>query len=87
MNLQSIFFVDFSVNSQPIFMKYGKEYVRVPRRIFMKKYSIFRKLDHSTCSKFLITTSIYRPEPFKLVELKSVLGHELHYMPDGLNFG
>ena len=34
--------------------------------------------------KFLITTSLYKP--IKLFKLRSVLSHELHYMPDGLTF-
>ena len=41
-------------------------------------------LDHLTCSKFEITTSLYKP--IKLVKLKFVFNPELHYMPDGLTF-
>ena len=33
---------------------------------FMKKYYIVRKLDHLTCSKFVFTTSLYKP--IKLVK-------------------
>ena len=32
-NLYRMFFADFSVNSQPIFMKFCKEYFRVTRRL------------------------------------------------------
>ena len=28
-----MFFADFSVNSEPIFMKFSKEYLQVPRHI------------------------------------------------------
>ena len=37
------------------------------REIFIKKYYIVEKLDDLTCSKFVITTSVYKP--FKLVKL------------------
>ena len=52
----------------------------------MKKYyvGLVQKLDHLTCSKFEITTSLYKP--IKLVNLKFVFSPELHYMPDGLTF-
>ena len=54
------------------------------REIFIKKYYVVQKLDHLTCSKFEITTSLYKP--IKLVKLKFVFSPELHYMPDGLAF-
>ena len=40
------------------------------REIFIKKYYIVQKLDHLTCVKFVITTSLYKP--IKLVKLKFV---------------
>ena len=40
------------------------------REIFIKKYYVVQKLDHFTCSKFEITTSLYKP--IKLVKLKFV---------------
>ena len=52
----------------------------------MKKYYIFQKLDHftCTCSIFVITTSLNKPiEP---VALKFVFSPELHCMPDDLTF-
>ena len=84
-----MFFTDFSVNSQPIWMKFRKDYFRVARRlaypkIFIKKYYVVKKLDHLTCIKFEITKSIYKP--IKLVKLKFAFNPELHYMPDGLTF-
>ena len=69
-DLYRMFLADFSVNSQPILMKFCKDYFRVTRR--------------TTCSKFEITTSLYKP--IKLVKLKFVFSPELHYMPDGLTF-
>ena len=43
-NLYRMFFADFSVNSQPIFMKFCKDYFRVTRgdysEIFIGKYCI-----------------------------------------------
>ena len=59
------------------------------REIFIKIYYslyVVEKLDHLTCSKFVITTSLYKP--IKLVKLKFVFSPELHlaYMPDGLTF-
>ena len=54
------------------------------REIFINKYYIVQKLDHLTCSKFEITTSLYKL--IKLVKLKFVFSPELHYMPDGLTF-
>ena len=47
------------------------------REIFKHKYYVVQKLDHLTCSKFEITTSLYKP--IKLVKLKFV-SPELHYM-------
>ena len=76
-NLYRMFFADFSVNSQLILMKFCKE-------IFIKKYCKVQKLDHMTCSKFVITTFLYKP--IKLVKLKFVCSPELHYMPHGLTF-
>ena len=70
-NLYRMFFADFSVNSQPILMKFILYYV-------------VQKLDHLTCSKFEITTSLYKP--IKLVKIKFVFSPELHYMPDSLTF-
>ena len=54
------------------------------REIFIKKYYVVQKLDPLTCSKFEITTYLYKP--IKLVKLKFVFSSELHYMPDGLTF-
>ena len=74
-------FADFSVNSQPISMKFcNGDY----REIFIKKYYLVQKLDHLTCSKFEITTSLYKL--IKPVKLRFVFSPELHYMPDGLTF-
>ena len=53
-------------------------------KIFIKKYFIVQKLDYLTCSKFLITTFLYKT--IKLVKLKFVFSPVLHYMPDGLTF-
>ena len=86
-NLYRMFFADFSVNSQPISMKFWKEYFLVTRRLpwnFHKKYHVVQKLDHLTCSKFEITTSFFKP--IKPVKLKFVFSPELQYMPDGLTF-
>ena len=86
-NLYRMFFADFSVNSQLIFMKFCKDIFESCgdyREIFIKKYYVVQKLDHLTCSKFEITTSLYKP--IKLVKLKFVFSPELHYMPDGLTF-
>ena len=48
-------------------------------------YSLVQKLDYLTCSKFVITTSLYKLN--KLVKMKFVfISPELHYMPDGLPF-
>ena len=74
-----MFFADFSVNSQPIFGSRG-DY----REILIKKYYVVKKVDHLTCNKFEITTSLYKP--IKLVKLKFAFSPELHYMPDGLTF-
>ena len=69
-------------------MKFCKDYFQVTRRlrgeIFIKKYYVVQKLDHLACSKFEITTSLYKP--INLVKLKFVFSPELHYMPDGLTF-
>ena len=40
--LYRMFVADFSVNSQPILIKFIKDY----RDIFMKKYYLIQKLDH-----------------------------------------
>ena len=85
-NLYRMFFADFSVNSQPILMKFCKDYFRVTRRLpwnFHIYYAV-QKLDNLTCSKFEITTSLYKP--IKLVKLKFVFSPELHYMTDSLTF-
>ena len=88
-----MFFADFSVNSQPIFMKFSMDYFHFIfisfscgdyREIFIKKYYVVKKLDHLTCSKFEITTFLYKP--IKLIKLKFVFSPELLYMPDGLTF-
>ena len=63
-------------------MKFRNDDFRVTRRppwIFIKKYYVVQKLDHLTCSKFEITTSLYKP-------IKLIFIPELHYMPDGLTF-
>ena len=81
-NLYRMFFADFSVNSQPILMKFCKDYFLVTRRLpwnFHKKISCSSKV-----KPFEITTSLYNP--IKLVKLKFVFSPELHYMPDGLTF-
>ena len=54
------------------------------REIFIKKYYVVQKLDHLTCSKFEITTPLYKP--IKLVKLKFIFSLESYYMPDGLTF-
>ena len=54
------------------------------RKIFMKKYYVVQKLDLLTCSKFEITTSLYKP--IKLGKLKFVFSPEFQYMPDSLKF-
>ena len=61
-------------------MKFCGDY----RDIFSKKYYLVQKLDHLTCSKLEITTSLYKT--IKLVKLMFVFSPELHYMPDGLTF-
>ena len=63
-NLYCMIFVDFSVNSQPILMKFCKDCFRVTWR-----------LQYLKC-KFVITTSFYKP--IKMVKLKFVLSPELH---------
>ena len=70
----------FSADFSTILMKFCKDYFE----IFIKTYYVVQKLDHLTCSKFEITTSLYKP--IKLVKLKFVFSPELHYMPDGLTF-
>ena len=54
-NLYRMFFADFSVNSQPIFMKLSRGDCR---EIFIEKYRIATNLDHLACrlmwSKFLM---------------------------------
>ena len=61
-NLYRMFFADFSLNSQPILMKFCKDYFRGDYHyIFIKKYYVVQKLDNLTCSKFEITTSLYKP--------------------------
>ena len=58
-NLYRMFFADFPVNSQPIFIKFGMDYLRVTRRlgpyleIFIGKYCIAKKLDHLACNAIL----------------------------------
>ena len=63
-NLYRMFFVDCSRNSQVILMT-----------IFIQKYYIVQTLDHLTCSKIVIMTSLYRTN--KLVKLKFVCSPEL----------
>ena len=86
-SLYRMFFADFSVNSQPIFMEFYKDFIESRgdyREIFIKNYYLVQKLDHLTSSKFEITASLYKP--IKLVKLKGFFSPELHYMPDGLTF-
>ena len=50
--LYRMFFDDFPVNSQPIFMKLCMDYLRVTRDyrvIFIRKYCLAKKLDHLAC--------------------------------------
>ena len=50
-NLYRMFFVDFPVNSQSIFMKFCKDYFRgAYREIFIWKYCIAKKLDYLACN-------------------------------------
>ena len=51
-NLYRMFFADFSVNSQPIFMKFCMDYLRVTRRVpwNFHKYCTAEKLDHLACN-------------------------------------
>ena len=83
------FFADFSVNSQPILMEFSKDNFWVTRWLLWKfhqkiLFSSIAKLYHLTFSKFVMTTSLYKP--IKLVKLKFVFSPELYYMPDGLTF-
>ena len=45
-----MFFGDFSVNSQPIFMKFIIESLAKHCEIFTDKYCIVQKLDHLACN-------------------------------------
>ena len=63
-NLYRMFFTDFSVNSQPILMNFERTIFESHGDypdIFIKKYYVVKKLDHLTCNKFEITTSLYKP--------------------------
>ena len=51
---------------------------------YRENYNVVQKLDHLTCSKFEITTSLYKFN--NLVKLKFVFSSGLHYMPDGPTF-
>ena len=71
-NLYRMFFDDFAVNSQPIFIRtiFARTIFELRcdyREIFIKKYYVIQKLDHLTCSKFEIMTSLLKP--IKLVKL------------------
>ena len=57
--------------------------IRLTCIAFIQKYYMVQKLDHLTCSKFVITTSLYKP--IKLGKLKFVFSPELHYMTNGLD--
>ena len=56
-----MFVADFSINSQPMFIIFRKDYFRITRQNIIKKYSIVQKLDNLTCSNFLITTDLFKP--------------------------
>ena len=60
-NLYRMFFADFSVNFQSFWWNFART-IYVSRgdycKIFMKKYYVVQKLDHLTCSKLEITTSL-----------------------------
>ena len=76
-----MFFADFSVNSQRFWWNFVRtSFVSCSdcRKIFIKKYLLVQKLDHLTCSEFVITTSLYKP--IKLVKLKFVFSPEVHYI-------
>ena len=86
-NLYRMFFADFSVNSHRFWWNFARTIFESRSdypEIFIKKYYVVRKLDHLTCNKFEITTSLYKP--IKLGKLEFVFSPELHYMPDGLTF-
>ena len=71
---------DYDKISQGLFSSYAA----TAHEIFIKKYYIVQKLDHLTCSKYSITTTLRKP--IKSAELKFVFSPELHYMTDGLIF-
>ena len=48
-NLYRMFFADFSVNSQPIFMKFCMDYL-LYGLIFIGKYCIAKQLDYLACN-------------------------------------
>ena len=67
----------FSPISQPILNRLKRNFVRTIfesrgdyREIFIKKCYIVQKLDHLTCSKFVIAMSLFKP--IQLVKLKFV---------------
>ena len=72
----SQFSTDFDEILQGLFSRHAATTVKFSLKNISKNSS---KLDHLTCSKFVITTSHYKP--IKLVELKFVFSPELHYMP------
>ena len=74
-----MFFADFDKILQGLFSSHP-----ATSEIFIKKYYVVQKLDHLTCSKFEITTSLYKP--IKLVKLKFVFSPGLHHMQDGPTF-
>ena len=56
-NQDRMIFGDFSVNSEPIFLKFWKGHFFYSNpdsdKNFAKLYLIFQKLDHFTCNKIL----------------------------------
>ena len=65
-NQDRMFFVDFSVNCQPIFMKFGNIHIRLQQNPnipenFVKLYIVFQKLDHLTCDKFKLRRPSINP--------------------------
>ena len=63
-NQNRMFFVDFSVNCQPIFMKFGNNYISTesgyPWKIRKIIYRI-SKLDHLTCNKLKLRRPSINP--------------------------
>ena len=62
-NQDRMFFADFSVNCQPISMKFCNNLQQNPNipGNFVKLYIVFQKLDHLTCNKFKLRRPSINP--------------------------